>query len=78
MVYTSMRAAVGYMELVSDRTVVTLTTIITACIAPGQKFGVINGLHTTMLEPFQVLRTAHHIVNHLVQFVGGKLLQRSF
>ena len=59
------------MELVSDRTVVTLTSIITARIAPGTEIwsdqwasyhnvGTIPGV------------TAHRIVNHSVQFVRVK------
>ena len=76
MVDTSTRPAVGYMELVSDRTAATLMSNITAHVTPGTEIwsdqwaayhnvGTIPGV------------TAHHTVNHSVQFVTGKLLQKS-
>jgi len=76
MVDTSSTPAVGYMELVHDRTAATLIpiTMISAHVAPGTEIwsdqwasyhnvGAIPGV------------TAHHTVNHSIQFVTGKMIK---
>ena len=75
MVDTSSRPAVGYMELVSDRTAATLMAIISAHFAAGTENWSDQwaSYHNVRTIPGV---TAHHTVNHSVQFVTGKLLQR--
>ena len=71
MVDTSSRPAIGYMELVQDRTAATLTAIISAHVAPGTEIWSDQwaSYHNVGRIPGV---TAHHTVNHSVQFITGK------
>ena len=74
MVDTSLRPAVGYMELVHDRTAATLIPIISAHVAPGTEIWSYQwaSYHNVGAIPGV---TAHHTVNHSVQFVTGKIIK---
>ena len=73
MVDTSSKPAVGYMELVQDRTAATLLAIISAHVAPGTEIWSDQwaSYHNVGRIPGV---TAHRTVNHSVQFVTGKFI----
>ena len=72
MVDTSSRPAVGYTELVHDRTAATLIPIISAHVAPEIWSDQWASYHNVGAIPGV---TAHHTVNHSVQFVTGKIIK---
>ena len=72
MIDTSIGPAVGYMRLVQDRTAATLMAIISAHVTPGTE------VWSDQWESYHNVGTipgvtAHHTVNHSVQFVTGEL-----
>jgi len=70
MVDTSTSPSVGYMELVQDRTAATLTSIISAHVAPGTEIWSDQWSSYRRVASLPGI-TAHHTVNHSVQFVTG-------
>ena len=67
------------MRLVQDRTAATLMAIISAHVAPGTEVWSDQWVsyHIANVGTIPGI-TAHHTVNHSVQFVTGELLQISF
>jgi len=73
MVDTSTTPSKGYMELVPDRTAATLTSIISAHIAPGTEVWSDQWSSYRSLASLPGI-TAHYTVNHSVQFITGIIL----